>query len=53
MGTATNSGTGEKIVLGGSGISNLELDLMLNTLKEELKAYTERVVFQNSEKLIE
>jgi hypothetical protein len=31
--------------LGGGGISNLELDLMVNTLKDEMKAYTERVVF--------
>lgn len=42
MGT---SASGDKITIGGSGISNLELDLMLNTLKDELKAYTERVVF--------
>jgi hypothetical protein len=26
---------------------------MLNTVKEEMKAYSERIVFQNSEKLIE
>ena len=40
-------------MLGGGGINNLELDLMLNSLKEEMKAYAERVVYQNSEKLIE
>jgi len=45
-GTATYAGTGEKIVIGnGSGVSNLELDLMLNTVKEEMKAYSERIVF--------
>ncbi len=43
-GTATGS-SGGKIVLGGGGISNLELDHMVNTLKDEMKAYTERVVF--------
>jgi hypothetical protein len=31
--------------LGGGGISNLELDHMVNTLKDEMKAYAERVVF--------
>ena len=51
-GTAT-SGSGERISLGGGGISNLELDTLLNALKGEMKSYTERVVFQNSEKLIE
>ena len=51
-GTAT-SGTGERISLGGSGISNLELDSIINTVKDEMKAYAERIVFQNSEKLIE
>jgi len=49
----SGGGTGEKIMLGGGGINNLELDLMLNSLKEEMKAYAERVVYQNSEKLIE
>ena len=43
-GTATSS-SGGKIVLGGGGISNLELDHMVNTLKDEMKSYTERVVF--------
>lgn len=43
-GTATGS-SGDRLVLGGGGISNLELDLMVNTLKDEMKAYTERVVF--------
>jgi hypothetical protein len=43
-GTMTG-GTGEKISIGGGGISNLELDTLLNTLKDEMKAYTERVVF--------
>ncbi len=38
---------------GGLTINNLELDMMLNSLKEEMKSYAERVVFQNSEKLIE
>jgi hypothetical protein len=38
-------GTGEKIMIGGGGISNLELDTIINTLKDEMKAYTERVVF--------
>lgn len=38
---------------GTSGMNNLELDMLLNSLKEECKAYAERVVFQNSEKLIE
>ena len=38
---------------GGLNINNLELDMMLNSLKEEMKSYAERVVFQNSEKLIE
>jgi len=38
-------GTGERIMLGGNGVSNLELDLMLNTVKEEMKAYAERIVF--------
>lgn len=32
-------------MIGGGSINNLELDLMLNSLKEELKSYTERVVF--------
>jgi biopolymer transport protein ExbB/TolQ len=35
----------EKLIIGGGSINNLELDIMLNSLKEELKAYTERVVF--------
>ena len=39
--------------LSGGGINNLELDMMLNSLKEEMKTYAERVVSQNSEKLIE
>ena len=43
-GTITG-GTGEKIMIGGGGISNLELDTIINTLKDEMKAYTERVVF--------
>jgi hypothetical protein len=47
------AGTGERIMIGGGGISNLELDTIINTLKDEMKAYTERIVFQNSEKLIE
>ena len=43
-GTVTGS-SGDKLVLGGGGISNLELDHMVNTLKNEMKAYAERVVF--------
>ena len=43
-GTATGS-SGEKLVFGGVGISNLELDHIINTLKDEMKAYTERIVF--------
>jgi hypothetical protein len=43
-GTAISS-FGDKLVLGGGGISNLELDHMVNTLKDEMKAYAERVVF--------
>ena len=39
--------------LSGGGINNLELDMMFNSLKEEMKTYAERVVSQNSEKLIE
>lgn len=31
----------------------LEIDQRLNALKEELRSYAERVVYQNSEKLIE
>ena len=43
-----------QITSGGAfGMNNLELDLMLNSLKEELKAYTDRVVQQTAEKLIE
>jgi hypothetical protein len=49
----TTAGTGEKISFGTSGINNLELDHILNSLKEEMKAYAERIVYQNSEKLIE
>ena len=30
---------------GGAGVNNLELDMMMNGLREEMKAYTERVVF--------
>ncbi len=41
----TSAGTGEKITLGGGGINNLELDHMLNSLKEEMKAYAERIVY--------
>ncbi len=44
-GTMTSAGTGEKITLGGGGINNLELDHMLNSLKEEMKAYAERIVY--------
>lgn len=43
---------GEKLMIGGGSINNLELDIMLNSLKDEVKSYAERVVFQNSEKLI-
>jgi hypothetical protein len=38
-------GSGDKLVLGGSGINNLELDMMLNSLKDDLKSYAERIVF--------
>lgn len=48
-----NGGSLTGLVGSSSNINNLELDMLLNELKEEMKAYTERVVFQNSEKLIE
>jgi len=36
-----------------SGASLIELDQRLNAVKEEMKSYAERVVYQNAEKLIE
>jgi len=38
---------------GAFGMNNLELDLMLTSLKDEVKSYADRVVSQNAEKLIE
>ncbi len=36
-----------------SGPNIIELDQRLNSVKEEMKSYAERIVYQNSEKLIE
>ena len=40
-------------MIGGGSINNLELDIMLNSLKDEIKSYAESIVSRNSEKLIE
>lgn len=41
------------MIVGGSTTNRLELDTIINSLREEMKAYTERVVYQNAERLIE
>eukprot|EP00347_Sterkiella_histriomuscorum_P013165 403365759 len=43
----------KEVVQGQSRSSGIDIDQRLNSLKEEMKAYSERVVYQNAEKLIE
>ena len=44
MGSAGGIGT---ITIGGGGstLNNLEFDTILNTLRDEMKSYAERIVF--------
>jgi len=35
---------GERLIGGIGGMNNVELDIMLNSLKDEIKSYSERIV---------